>query len=67
MEMRNIQKCNWFIERAAALEAAGVTQYRGWSEQPRPGWGKTEAERLIYGTAIVAWLVPALVVLLRHW
>ena len=30
-----------------------MTQYLGWSEQPKPWWGKTQAERLIYVTAIV--------------
>jgi hypothetical protein len=79
-ELRNIQKCDWFISRAARLERQifggdGPHQFLGlakaeyvdaarieeiklasmWHRQ----WGKTEAEKLVYWAAIVAWLIPA--------
>ena len=79
-EIRNIQKCDWFISRAARLEQQlfpkyGPQQFAGFAKnehvaalkiqdiqvasiRQRP-WGKTQAEKLIYLTAILAWLIPA--------
>lgn len=88
-ELRNIQKCNWFISRAAKIEelmfpGGEAQQFKGvaskrhleaeemtdistapiWGPRPlRDAWGKTQAEKLIYGAAIVAWLVPVAVTL----
>ncbi len=82
-ERRNIQKCNWLMERAADFELRllGETpqrptsiQWEGWGAEMKPAsrsrrtqWGKTEAERLIYSAAIVAWLIPAVVALYKLW
>ena len=82
-EMRNVQKCNWLISRAADHERRllGITpqedprlgiHWDGW-ERPQPPlasifsrpWGKTEAEKLIYGTAVAVWLVPAALAIAR--
>jgi hypothetical protein len=88
-ELRNIQKCNWFISRAARLEklmfpGGEAQQFKGvaskahleaeemkdiattplWGPGPLwEGWGKTQSEKLIYGAAIAAWLVPIVVTL----
>ena len=60
-ELRNVQECTHLIGIAGALArsqlaGAGVTPER----QARParpqGIGKTEAEKIIYGATIVAWL-----------
>ena len=57
-ELRNIQKCNWLIGRAAALEkSGGISQYEGWENQ-ETSWGKTRSEKLIYRIAIAVWFVP---------
>jgi hypothetical protein len=88
-EMRNVQKCNWLIERAQELECrlleienpklgvkrgtdAERVQYIGWPDKATahwkwPGirerpWGKTEAEWLIYISALLAWLIPMMIV-----
>ncbi|HEX8147622.1 MAG TPA: hypothetical protein VF591_10620 [Pyrinomonadaceae bacterium] len=82
-EMRNIQKCRWLIARAADFEQEllgpkppgqrGV-QFVGWSEDRTPvpsifkrPWGKTQAEKFIYGGAIAAWFVPLMIVLLKNY
>jgi hypothetical protein len=82
-EMRNIQKCNWLIARAADFEREllgeklteqrGV-QFVGWSKDRTPlpsifkrPWGKTQAEKFIYGVAIAAWFVPVLILLLKRF
>ena len=60
-ELRNVQTCSWLITYADALEAhalaargiAGVFRPR---PKPPQRIGKTEAEKLIYTTTIVAWL-----------
>jgi hypothetical protein len=57
-ELRNIQKCDWLINRAAALEKeGGISQYQGWENQ-QTSWGKTRSEKLIYRIAIGVWFVP---------
>ena len=82
-EMRNVQKCNWLISRAADHERRllGIApledprlgiHWDGW-ERPQPPlpslfrrpWGKTQAEKLIYGTAVAVWLVPAALAIAR--
>jgi hypothetical protein len=66
-ELRNIQTCNWLVERAKAMEGRvlgdnGQGPFFGrWDAPPltpsSPGkWGKTEAEKLIYAATIVVWL-----------
>lgn len=74
-ELRNIQKCNWLIDRAAELEDYALKsgdnlpqniQYLGWRDERQPHmpkwkwpWGKTEAEVAVYLTALLAWVIPA--------
>jgi len=74
-ELRNIQKCDWLIDRAAELERYALAggdkppqriQYAGWGDEPKPRlpgwkwpWGKTEAETAVYLASLAAWLVPA--------
>lgn len=85
-ELRNIQKCNWFISRAAKLEKQifGVEnlQFGGLAKQEdisatrreeillssitKTPWGKTQAEKLIYTTAVMAWLVPLVIAILKN-
>jgi hypothetical protein len=67
-EMRNIQKCNWLVDKASDIEKMSVDadgrpilQYYGWKDQPKMGGGKTRAESLIYNVAIAAWIVPVIV------
>jgi hypothetical protein len=62
-ELRNIQKCKWLIDRAAALEPQGSTQYKGWNEQITT-WGKTRAESLIYTASMLVWLIPIVMLLI---
>jgi hypothetical protein len=80
-EFRNVQKCNWLIDRAAEFERRmfrtdagplGPIQFEGWAESNellksifRGPWGKTQSEKLIYGGAIAAWLVPLAMALSR--
>ena len=65
-EMRNIQKCNWLIDRAAAMEDEGMLiQYEGWNSQ-ETRWGKTRAEKLIYKTSMLIWLIPVVMVLINY-
>jgi hypothetical protein len=60
-ELRNIQTCSWLIKFSEAIEAHALAT-RGMSEifrtRPSPPQriGKTEAEKLMYTTTIVAWL-----------
>lgn len=62
--LRNIQKCNWLIHRAATLEkAGGISRYEGWEDQ-KTTWGKTRSEKLIYRIAIAMWLVPIIMLVL---
>ncbi len=45
-ELRNIQKCKWLIDRAAAMEKeGGISQYEGWGDQEND-WGKKRSETL---------------------
>ena len=63
-ELRNIQKCDWLIDRAATLEKeGGISQYEGWENQTS-AWGKTRSEKLIYRIAIVVWFIPIGMILL---
>jgi len=82
-ELRNVQKCNWLIDRAAELERYALSSYReplghiqylGWASEPRPTlkkwkwpWGKTESEVVVYSAAMVAWCVPAALALITLW
>ena len=60
-ELRNVQECSHLIAIAGALAGArlagvGVPPARQ-ARLPRPqGIGKTEAEKIIYGATILAWL-----------
>lgn len=64
-EMRNIQKCNWLIDKASDLEREGAAQYRGWGEQkPEGKWGKTRAEKLIYNASMLIWMIPVVMLLI---
>jgi hypothetical protein len=64
-ELRNIQTCNRLWARAALLEEQlGFGELSGREAAPSLRGieiGKTEAERLIYGAALMVWLVPVFV------
>jgi hypothetical protein len=72
-ECRNIGTCKWLIHRAADLErllplADAKTQFAGRPDGPRflfwEKFGKTEATRLLYGSAFLAWLAVVPIALL---
>lgn len=79
-ELRNIDKCNWYIERAGDFERRllNVDLKKGQTLQfadfdpsaveksPKKSWGKTEAEKLIYSVAIAVWLIPIIIVVLHN-
>jgi hypothetical protein len=72
-EQRNIQRCNWLIERAATVEreefGLAVGEYAGRPSAPTVlgvPMGKTESETLIYWATIVAWLLVPVVVAIAH-
>lgn len=72
-ERRNIQRCSWLQERAAAIEreAFGLPAGAFAGRPPAPEvlgrpMGKTQAEALIYWTTIVAWLLVPVVVAVAH-
>jgi hypothetical protein len=48
-ELRNVQICNWLRSRADRIIGTSIPG-------PPGGWGKTEAECLLYGATILAWL-----------
>ena len=59
-ERRNIQTCKWLRERASDIERAAlgvshVGQFARLAKAPRE-LGKTEGEKVVYGTTIAAWL-----------
>ena len=60
-ELRNIQICRWCRDRAADIEMQGDMNSPAGHFYRFPGaflgFGKTEAEKLIYATTIVAWLL----------
>jgi hypothetical protein len=59
-ELRNIQICNWLIDRGAALEESEDKKTAGqFYQRPKPPMriGKTEAEKLIYGATTFVWLL----------
>ena len=64
-ELRNIQTCSWYRERAPFLRermlADGALAPLAAGPPHPPGWiGKTEAEKVIYGVTIATWLaLPA--------
>jgi hypothetical protein len=75
-EMRNVERCIWLIDRAADLERFALgcgdmprsLQYLDWDQYSAPAkwrspWGKRESEKCVYGCALAAWLVPAVVAL----
>jgi hypothetical protein len=73
-ELRNIQKCASLVKCAAEFEQRLLERGLPMIAAPftdilkdRPRWGKTEAEWLIYITAIVAWLVPAAIAFHKLW
>ena len=59
-ELRNIQTCKWLISCGAALEQSEdqvkPAQFYRRPESPMR-WGKTEAEKLIYGATTLIWLL----------
>jgi hypothetical protein len=72
-ERRNIQRCSWLQERAAAIEreefGLPVGAFAGRPAAPAflgRRIGKTQAEALIYWTTIVAWLLVPVVVAVAH-
>ena len=73
-ELRNIQTCKWLQARASDIEKDELEltfgQFYGRAKQkPFLGikWGKTEAEKLLYTTTIVAWLsLPAIVAMIKY-
>jgi hypothetical protein len=65
-ELRNIQKCKFLIDQAANIEGRGtIVQYKGWNQQ-KAIWGKTRAERLIYRTSILIWLIPVAILCITY-
>lgn len=60
-ELRNIQTCKWCRARAADIERSRAVHPPPGHFNRFPGaflgFGKTEAEKLIYATTIVAWLL----------
>jgi len=70
-ELRNVGTCNWLIKLGADLEQHrfGLARGQFLDRPPAPElfglrMGKTEAERVIYWTAIVAWLLLPVVSLI---
>jgi hypothetical protein len=69
-ERRNIQTCQWLLCRAADLErrAFGGVPGQFFAAPEKPGrQGKTEAERLVYGLTIGAWLLLPGAVFASQW
>ena len=64
-ELRNIQKCNFLIDQAANMEETGQTQFKGWNQQ-KAIWGKTRAEKLIYRTSMLIWLIPVAILFITY-
>ncbi len=79
-ELRNIEKCNWYIERAGDFERRllkieplkndKTLQFAELDPSkvekiPKQSLGKTEAEKFIYLVAIAVWAIPVFIVLLR--
>jgi hypothetical protein len=67
-ELRNIQWCDWLLERAQTIDEVRMWPAPGL--RIRPGWqvafGKTESEVVLYNAVIVAWLLlPGLVAIFR--
>ena len=71
-ERRNIQKCEWLIDRAAAIErklGMPCGQFDGWKElrklhvPTRFVATKTQGESIIYFASMFAWLVPVVTVI----
>jgi hypothetical protein len=72
-ELRNIQTCAWLRDRAAEMERDefGLERgpYLGRDDAPRVlgrRVGKTEAEKLLYATTILAWLAVPFVALIAE-
>ena len=72
-ELRNIEKCKWLVRRAEDLEQYALKigkiklesiQYLGW---PSSSWGKTKSEKVVYGAALSAWLIPAAFAVATVW
>jgi hypothetical protein len=58
-DLRNIQECAWWRERALALEScihSGLPQVRAFPLAPR-GIGKTRAAKMIYTVSVLGWLL----------
>jgi hypothetical protein len=61
-ELRNIQNCRWLIKYADELEQRALRRTgleNSYVKQPNPpqGIGKREAEKLIYVSTVITWLV----------
>lgn len=65
-ELRNIQKCKFLIDQVANMEEVGQIQYKGWSQQEAT-WSKTRAEKLIYHTSMLIWLIPIAILFVTYW
>lgn len=73
-ELRNIQTSRWLQKRAAAMEKYefGLSKGQFAGRGPAPEFlgirmGKTEAETIVYATAIAGWLALPVVVAAVHW
>ena len=63
-ERRSIQTCEWLRERSADLERAAygndhIGQFARFPVSPR-GRGKTQGEKVVYATTLMAWLLVPL-------
>jgi hypothetical protein len=73
-ELRNIQTCNWLIDRAADLERDELRLAKGqfYNRDAAPKvfghrMGKTQAVHLLYGTTIAAWLLLPVIAAATHY
>src|SRR5262249_31616269 len=70
-EVRNIRTCDWFRTRAERIEQYTFGFPKRDAKPSLPifgiGIGKTEAERLLYWTAIAAWLLLPAIAAAAHY
>jgi hypothetical protein len=67
-ELRNIQWCNWLLERAKRVEGTGIAAAPSLQITPGPRrvFGKTESEVVLYSAVIFGWLLlPGIVAIAR--
>jgi hypothetical protein len=60
-ELRNIQICNWLLQRSEAMVEETTHSKLA---RPKPPWGvgKTEAEKAVYSLTIITWLLMPIAV-----